>query len=83
MKPTLKDGSGREEALHIGDAKRIGAFSDRLSTGSVKSISQERDMSGLVSCNGLDVVVNILGETGGLEMVDGEVCKTLSVEGVF
>ena len=37
-------------------------------------------MSGLVFGNDLDVVVNILGETGLLEVVHGKVGKTITVE---
>jgi hypothetical protein len=37
----------------------------------------------LVTGNGLDAVVNIRAETGALEVINGEVGKTLAVEGAF
>ena len=77
---TLEDGGGSEEGLGVGDTKVVDAFSDGLRTSGLERAGQESHVSALVLRDDLDVVVDISGESGLLEVINGEVGKTVTVE---
>ncbi len=80
---TLEHCGSSNEALHILVAEVVGALADGLDTGFVQCGGQESNVGLLVGGDGLELGVDIAGETGLAEVVGRVLLQSLAVEGIL
>jgi hypothetical protein len=80
---TLEDAGSGKEGGNVLVSEVVGAGLDGFGSSSAERTSQELNVSLLIARDGHDAVVGLLGEIGGLEVLNAVLGEGLGVEGVL